>query len=324
MKSKLVEEYCLISLDAERVDENSCSMKIKNKCIAAAWIFQIFSENNQNDMLTIDGIKSMPENVKNALNLLDIPAEGISLNQLLAGIKNLAFQDFTEIANVQKENFIESGDIEEISALLECDLNYETSKVRLFEYRSNAEKYFNTIENMRKEVFGAEKMSDERMFFIWLLNESQDLGKVFDDSELGFLNEVIEQMCKERNVFHTLFENTIINKADKIKKQVLNEKDKWAKTDIGLGVVSRIPILQKKESIFIETQKMFADNLQRIKAVEERVKEKGHLFEIISLGSKTAIVKIDNVYYELIPDAVKAYFMNIHGVRLRRHEYFKN
>ena len=324
MKSKLVEEYCLISLNEERVDENTCTMKNKNKCIAAALLFQTFLENNQNYVLTIDGVKSMPEDAKCALNLLDISVEGISLNELLAGIKKLTSQDFTKIANAQKENFIKCGNVEEISALLECDLNYETSKVRLFEYRSNPEKYFDTIENVRKEVFGSEKLSDEKIFLIWLLNESQDLVKIFDDSEIGFLNEIIEQVCKEKKIFHTLFENTIINKANKIEKQFLKEKEKWAKTDVGVGVVSRIPVLQKSESIFIETQKMFADNLQRVKAVEERVKEKGHLFEVISLGSKTAIVKIDNGYYELIPDAVRVYFMNIHGVRLRRYEYVKN
>ena len=121
-----------------------------------------------------------------------------------------------------------------------------------------------------------------------------------------------------------LFENTIINRVDKIEKQFLKEKEKWAKTEIGLGIISRIPILQKSESIFIETQKMFADNLQRIKAVEDRVTEKGHLFEVISSGSKTAIVKIDNSYYELIPDAVSDYFTNIHGVRLRRYGHIIN
>lgn len=93
---------------------------------------------------------------------------------------------------------------------------------------------------------------------------------------------------------------------------------------MGWGVVSRIPFLQKNESIFIETKQMFADNLQRIKVVGERVREKGHLFEIISSGSKTAVVKMDNSYYELIPDAVRDYFTNIHGVRLKRYNYFKN
>ncbi|MCM1233885.1 MAG: hypothetical protein NC489_27580 [Ruminococcus flavefaciens] len=73
--------------------------------------------------------------------------------------------------------------------------------------------------------------------------------------------------------------------------------------------------------IFLYT--MFADPTQRIKDVKTRVTEKGHLFEVISTGSKTALVKIDNVYYELIPDAVRIYYATVHGVRLRRREYFK-
>lgn len=323
MKS-LVEEYCMISLNGERVNENTCTMKIKNKCISAAVLFQIFLENSQNYALTIDGIKSMPENVKRALNLLERPVEDISVKELLDGMKKLTHQDFAEIARFQIENFIKCGEIEEVSALLECDLNYQNTGVRLFEYRSDSQNYFDTIANIREEIFGSEKISDERMFLIWLLNESLDLFKIFDASETGFLNEMIEQTCREKKVFKTLFENTIVNKLDKIEMQFLKEKEKWAKTEIGLGVVSRMPILQKSESIFIETQKMFADHLHRIKAVEERVKEKGHLFELISSGSKTAIVKIDNSYYELIPDAVRVYLTNIHGVRLRRCGHFKN
>ena len=324
MKLNLVEEYCLISLDAERVDKNTCSMKIKNKCISAALLFQIFLEYNQNYVLTIDEIESLPKHAKSVLNLLDRSMKEISLKELLDGIKNLTHQDCDEIADSQKESFIKCGDMEEVSALLECDLNYENSGVRLLEYRSNSLKYFDTISNIREEVFRSENISDEKMFLIWLLNQSLDLVKIFDDSEIGFLNEMIEQMCKEKKIFKMLFENTIINRVDKIEKQFLKEKEKWAKTEIGLGIISRIPILQKSESIFIETQKMFADNLQRIKAVEDRVTEKGHLFEVISSGSKTAIVKIDNSYYELIPDAVRVYFTNIHGVRLRRYGHIIN
>ncbi len=324
MKLNLVEEYCLISLNAERVDKNTCSMKIKNKCISAALLFQIFLEYNQNYVLTIDEIESLPKHAKSVLNLLDRSMKEISLKELLDGIKNLTHQDCDEIADSQKESFIKCGDMEEVSALLECDLNYENSGVRLLEYRSNSLKYFDTISNIREEVFRSENISDEKMFLIWLLNQSLDLVKIFDDSEIGFLNEMIEQMCKEKKIFKMLFENTIINRVDKIEKQFLKEKEKWAKTEIGLGIISRIPILQKSESIFIETQKMFADNLQRIKAVEDRVTEKGHLFEVISSGSKTAIVKIDNSYYELIPDAVRVYFTNIHGVRLRRYGHIIN
>ena len=324
MKLNLVEEYCLISLNAERVDKNTCSMKIKNKCISAALLFQIFLEYNQNYVLTIDEIESLLKHAKSVLNLLDRSMKEISLKELLDGIKNLTHQDCDEIADSQKESFIKCGDMEEVSALLECDLNYENSGVRLLEYRSNSLKYFDTISNIREEVFRSENISDEKMFLIWLLNQSLDLVKIFDDSEIGFLNEMIEQMCKEKKIFKMLFENTIINRVDKIEKQFLKEKEKWAKTEIGLGIISRIPILQKSESIFIETQKMFADNLQRIKAVEDRVTEKGHLFEVISSGSKTAIVKIDNSYYELIPDAVRVYFTNIHGVRLRRYGHIIN
>lgn len=324
MKSNLVKEYCLISLNAERINENTLTMRIKNKCIASAILLQFFLENNQNYVLKRDIIKNIPEKLKFIHYILDGSSEEITLNELLDELKKLDSENYNKIANVQKENFIKSENLEMISALLECDLNYENSSVQLYEYRSNSREYTDMISNIRKAVFNSEKISDEKMILIWLLNESQDLLKIFDDSEIGFLNEIIEQMCKEKKIFDILFKNTIFNRVDKFENNFLKEKEKWAKTEIGLGVVSRIPILQKSESIFIETQKMFTDNLQRIKAVEERVREKGHLFEIISSGSKTAIVKIDNSYYELIPDAVRVYFTNIHGVRLKRCDRFKN
>lgn len=324
MKSNLVKEYCLISLNAERINENTLTMRIKNKCIASAILLQFFLENNQNYVLKRDIIKNIPEKLKFIHYILDGSSEEITLNELLDELKKLDSENYNKIANVQKENFIKSENLEMISALLECDLNYENSGVQLYEYRSNSREYTDMISNIRKAVFNSEKISDEKMILIWLLNESQDLLKIFDDSEIGFLNEIIEQMCKEKKIFDIFFKNTIFNRVDKFENNFLKEKEKWAKTEIGLGVVSRIPILQKSESIFIETQKMFTDNLQRIKAVEERVREKGHLFEIISSGSKTAIVKIDNSYYELIPDAVRVYFTNIHGVRLKRCDRFKN
>lgn len=199
MKSNLVENYCLVSLNAERVEDHASTMKIKNKCIAAAVMFQIFLEHHESYALKIDGIKSMPESVKRVLNISDQSSVEISPEELLNGFKKLTQEDFTCIASIQKEKFLKCRDMEEISALLECDLNYENTGARLFEYRVNPQKYSAATAEIRKETFGAEKISDEMMLFIWLLNESQDLEKIFYDSEIEFLNEITERMCKEIN-----------------------------------------------------------------------------------------------------------------------------
>lgn len=46
---------------------------------------------------------------------------------MLASIKKLEPQKYYEIANIQKENFIQYGDMEKTSTLIECDLNFQNT-----------------------------------------------------------------------------------------------------------------------------------------------------------------------------------------------------
>ena len=101
-------------------------------------------------------------------------------------------------------------------------------------------------------------------------------------------------------------------------KSFLYHKNQFAKTQFGSGLVSKISTLEKSESIFIQTERMFADSNERLADVKEILETNGHICQVKSTGA-VSLMEIDNILYELIPDAVRVRVLNIHGVRLRRY-----
>lgn len=99
----------------------------------------------------------------------------------------------------------------------------------------------------------------------------------------------------------------------------LKRKKKLFQTKTGIGVTFIFPALERKQSIFIDTEQWFASKGDRLTQTVSLLESKEHICKIKSYG-QVSLVEIDNVLYELIPDAVVVSRIPIHGVRLRRYQ----
>jgi len=89
------------------------------------------------------------------------------------------------------------------------------------------------------------------------------------------------------------------------------------KTPTGIGINFVFPIIERSQSIFIDTEEWLPKASQRLEDVKKRLQENGHNYIIIREGA-VPLIKIDNIIYEAIPEAIQGR-IPIHGVRLRRY-----
>lgn len=213
---------------------------------------------------------------------------------------------------------IEEDSFEEISALLECDLNYQSSQISVREYRADFTQYHMEIEYIRSEVLEGGTTLDEVIALIWLLKQSGDVKSIFSRDELNLVQNIENQLFRENSFGRELFSSIMGGELSRGWKSLLNIKKDFALTGLGKGLVLKAPIIQKDESIFIETSKMFPNANERLSDVKKILESKGHRCEVKYEGS-ISLMEIDNILYELVPDAVRLAMLNIHGVRLRRY-----
>lgn len=87
---------------------------------------------------------------------------------------------------------------------------------------------------------------------------------------------------------------------------------------MGLGgaIFSVFPILERSQSVFIDTEEMFSSLNKRLQDVKVRLESKGHVFTVLHEGQKP-LIKIDNIAYQAIPHAIYGK-IPIHGVRITK------
>ena len=89
------------------------------------------------------------------------------------------------------------------------------------------------------------------------------------------------------------------------------------KTPTGIGINFVFPVIERSQSIFIDTEEWFSKAKERLNDVKKRLEENGHTYTIVREGD-VPLIKIDNILYEAIPEAIIGR-IPIHGVRLRSY-----
>ncbi len=210
-------------------------------------------------------------------------------------------------------NCIDNGTVDIVNSLLNIDINYETSGIEVKEYRTSYDAYKNTVDSMR----GAEA-SNEFFCLLWLLLQSGDIVKVFPFNEIELIEKNFEEFNNKSNLVLKLSHEANLQPLLEEWKKFLEAKKTFFSKGFGLGVVSRFPALERKESIFITTEKMFSNAQDSLKTVVGKLVDNGHMVTVVREG-QVPLVDVDNVLYELIPDAVRVKLLNVHGIRLRRY-----
>lgn len=320
--ASLSKQYALISLNGERVNDKSVVGKMKNRCIVAAILLEYIQEGK---MQCEDGKyvwkesgEPYKETESSMCDVLHLRENKKTFSEWTNAISKISNKNCRKIAGNLKKEMKEEGLLEEISALIECDFFFETAGTEAQQYRTTEDFYRTTIEYIKAEALDGGEISEEVLCLLWMLKQSDDLMLVFTSTELDEMKEKYIQLYRENPFAHQLFEACVEKEAPVWWKRFLSAKRNMAKTQVGAGVVSRFPILERSEAVFIATESWFPDSEERLNCVLDKLLEKGHICEVKSMGD-VPVMAIDYILYELIPDAVSVRVMKVHGVRLRRY-----
>lgn len=307
----IAKKYSAIVLNGEEISDKTVAMKLKNRCILAAvfldgWLDGVFTREDKGEDYSL---------IHEKLNIDD---QDWTLSQWMDHISDVPQRFCDEIAKKVKIQIMEEGLLEETPSLLECDYYYVSSGINIKQYRTEGNFYMRTVDSVKAEVLEEGDISDDAICLIWLLKQSVDLPQIFSEIER---EEIDKKMLnfREENEFARSILNVSIGKGTlSMIKKVLETKQRLSETPFGIGVVSRMPVLDRKESIFIATEKMFSNQAERVMDVKNLLEEKGHICEVKKVDG-VSLMKIDNILYELVPDAIIVRSFSIHGVRLRKY-----
>lgn len=323
---KLSQSYSMIALNAQDSIHMTTIKKVSLHCIAAAVVLESylngdFTEINEELLLE----KSYIENpnitlyqeavFKPLFNKKDVICE--DLKWWLSKASNLGNKYLKKLEVTMADSLKEYNNIEEIPSLLGCDIYYKTAGLSLREYRSDIDEYSKIIEFLRAEVLEDGTLSDENMLMLWLLRESGYMQDVFSKGDLEIVDKRMHKLIINNKMIKKLYDVHIYYGVEMAVKGFLNLKKNAMKTPTGIGVNFTFPIIERSQSIFIDTEEWFPKASQRLEDVKKRLQENGHNYIIIREGA-VPLIKIDNILYEAIPEAIQGR-IPIHGVRLRRY-----
>lgn len=320
----LLKRFMIVSLNGSEASRVSIVTKLRNRCIVLAALINLIMENkmeeNNNKYSFIEG-----ENwatYRNDRIIYDILKGGnaynYSIGQWVDAIEKIPQKKCNEFAKEMINEMIAEGLIENVQALLSSDLLYETSGVERRCYRSSYGEYHSTVEYLKAEILDGGEVSDDIMSLIWLLNQSGNALDVFSPEEVTKMKDRINSIYHEDDYTKSLFSVVLAGHPTRSWKNILGKKKNFAQTQFGVGFVFSFPILEKSESVFIETEKFFANSKERLGDVLRRLEANGHVC-VVKSAKEISLLEIDNVLYELIPDGVKIQFAIVYGVRLRRY-----
>lgn len=175
--------------------------------------------------------------------------------------------------------------------------------------------YTRITEELRAEILEDGTVTEEAVCMLWLLRESGCMHDLFSRNELERVGTRMDELYSESALARTLFPIPIHKRSELIIKQLLHMKKMAVKTQVGRGLNFVFPIIERSQSVFIETEEMFAGPDQRIRDVITRLESYGHVVKVIR-GGQVPIIKIDNICYEAHPHAAYTR-VPIHGVRLQ-------
>ncbi|ETI66521.1 hypothetical protein [Neobacillus vireti] len=320
------QNFSVIALNAQDSLHLTTAKKVFLRCMAAATILELYLDNGfktEGDFLILNqedlNSPEISRYHKAVLKTLFSKKETLSeqLPQYLKKVTKLSKKMLKEVEHAFAVALTEANALEEIPALLGCDLEYVTAGISMKEYRSNSELFSRLTESLRAETLETGPMTDEAILMLWLLRESGCIHDFFSREELKRVAERIFELQGSSSLAKQVFPITIHKTIEMGIKNFLKSKKDVMSTASGSGINFVFPVIERSQSVFIDTEKVFANKEERLRDIKARLESKGHIFTVIREG-EVPLIKIDNVLYEAVPSA-KLYRIPVHGVRLRKY-----
>lgn len=237
------------------------------------------------------------------------------LTKLIQQVKKLGKKELKEI---EKETVLllkREEVLEEVPALIACDMNYETAGVTVTEYRTSQTEYRKVVESIRAEILEEGEPSIESVCLLWMFRESCLMSEVFSSSEQILVKQKIRDISSQNDCFRMLFEAEFHSVLSNFSTSFLRAKKNLFQNPYLEGVNLVFPFLERRSAIFIDFVVLGTTVADRRKEVLCYLSERGHYAEEVKNGRET-LLRIDNSYYRIFPMTKAAYHIPIQGASL--------
>ncbi|VYU43658.1 hypothetical protein [Clostridium tertium] len=323
---KLSQSFAMIALNAQDSINMTTVKKVSLHAIAASVVLETYLDS---DFSLVDDKLSLKKSYLDNPNVT-LYQEAIfsplfnkrdeiteSLNWWLSKASSLSNKNLKKLEVTIIDSLKGYDYMEEIPNLLGCDMYYKTAGLSLREYRSNIDEYTRIVEGLKADTLEEGVINDESIFMLWLLRESGCMQDVFSKGDLEIIYNKMNLLFINNKFSKELYNISIYHGLEMAIKGFINMKKNAIKTPTGTGINFAFPFLERSQSIFIDTEEWFPNAEQRLTEVRRRLEENGHSYIILRMGA-VPLIKIDNILYEVIPEATQGR-VPIHGVRLRRY-----
>lgn len=237
------------------------------------------------------------------------------LTKLIQQVKKLGKKELKEIEKETVLTLKQEGALEEVPALIACDMNYETAGVKITEYRTSQTEYRKVVESIRAEILEEGEPSLESVCLLWMFRESCLMSEVFSSSEQKLVKQKIGDISSQNDCFRRLFEAEFHSVLSNFSTSFLKAKKNLFQNPYLEGVNLMFPFLERRSAIFIDFVVLGTTVADRRKEVLCYLSERGHYAEEVKNGRET-LLRIDNSYYRIFPMTKAAYHIPIQGASL--------
>jgi len=248
--------------------------------------------------------------------LKDAPMEQLfkDLEENVKKIRKQSKKVLYELEQKISEKLINDGSMELVSSLMACDMNYETSGIKIMDYRSEEMRYNSIKEGVRAEILEEGEISWECFFLFWVMRETGCIHEMFSSSEQEIVKNRMIHFSAEHQIYQDILSLEFQNNFGAMTTQFLKVKKHMFKNPYLQGVNLSFPFLERRYSIFIDMVILGTDVKGRRQATISYLTEKGHKVEELKRKQET-ILKIDNGYYRIFPTTRSAR-LPIQGISL--------
>lgn len=237
------------------------------------------------------------------------------LTNLIQHVKKLGKKELKEIEKETVLSLKQEEILEEVPALIACDMNYETAGVKITEYRASQTEYRKVVESIRAEILEEGEPSLESVCLLWMFRESCLMSEVFSSSEQILVKQKVGDISSQNDCLRMLFEAEFHSVLSNFSTSFLKAKKNLFQNPYLEGVNLMFPFLERRSAIFIDFVVLGTTVADRRKEVLCYLSERGHYAEEVKNGQET-LLRIDNSYYRIFPMTKAAYHIPIQGASL--------
>lgn len=237
------------------------------------------------------------------------------LAKLIQNVKGLGKKEAKAIEKETAASLKGDGVLEEVPALIACDMNYETAGVKIMEYRSDETEYRRVVESIRAEILEDGKPSAESLCLLWLFRETFLISELFSSTEQVAVKQRIGEASTENECYRMLFEAEFHSVFNSFSSSFLKTKKNLFQNPYLEGVNLLFPFLERRSAIFIDLVVLGSTVKSLREAVLCYLAERGHYAQEVKNGPETLLL-IDNSYYRIFPMTKAYYKIPVQGVNL--------